>query len=57
MSWQAGSEWSMAGWTMRCYVDPTGEVTAVVSTQPVPSSGNPTYGVELSRNGCTQGQQ
>lgn len=57
MNWQPGPEWTAAGWAMRCYTDPTGEVTAIVNTQPVPSSGRPAYGIEMSRNGCTQGQQ
>jgi len=54
MGWQGpGPEWNANGWAMRCYVDPTGQVTAIVRTQPVPRGGTPAYGIELTRNGCT----
>jgi hypothetical protein len=55
MSWQGpGPEWTDGGLTLRCYVDPTGEVTAKLGTRAVPLSGAFAYSIELTRNGCTQ---
>jgi hypothetical protein len=54
MGWQGpGPEWTADGWVMRCYIDPTGRVTAIISTELVPRSGTPAFTMELTRNGCT----
>jgi hypothetical protein len=53
MSWQGpGPEWSDGDLTMRCYIDPTGKVTAKLGTRAVPLTGSFVYSIEMNRTGC-----
>ena len=55
MSWQGtGPDWTSGDFTMRCYADPTGKVTAKLGTRVVPVTGSSAYSIELSRDGCSQ---
>jgi hypothetical protein len=55
MNWQGpGSAWTDGDFSMRCYVDPTGGLTAKLATRSVPLPGSYVYAIEINRNGCTQ---
>jgi hypothetical protein len=55
MSWQGpGPEWIEGDLTMRCYVDPTGRITAKLGTRAVPLTGSFAYSIQMTRDGCTQ---
>ena len=55
MGWPGpGPTWSEGDFSMRCYVDPTGRITAKLGTRPVPLAGSYVYSIEVTRHGCTQ---
>ena len=55
MNWQGpGPDFTEGDLAMRCYVDPTGQVTAKLGTRAVPATGSYAYSIELTRDGCTQ---
>jgi hypothetical protein len=55
MSWQGpGPTWNEGDFSMRCYVDPTGRITAKLGTRSVPLAGSYVYSIEVTRNGCAQ---
>ncbi len=58
MNWQGpGPEWTEGDVSIRCYFDPTGRLTAKLTTRSVPSAGSAAYGIEISRNGCNPTNQ
>jgi hypothetical protein len=55
MSWQGpGPEWTDGDFTMRCYIDPSGRITAKLGTRAVPLTGSFAYSIQLTRDGCSQ---
>ena len=57
-SWQGpGPTWNEGDFSMRCYIDPTGRITAKLGTRSVPLTGSYVSSIEVTRNGCAQGQQ
>jgi len=55
MTWQGpGPDRSEGDFAVRCYIDPTGRVTAKLGTRAVPLIGSYAYSVEITRDGCTQ---
>jgi hypothetical protein len=55
MTWQGpGPDLTEGDLTMRCYIDPTGRITAKLGTRAVPLAGSYAYSIELTPDGCTQ---
>jgi hypothetical protein len=55
MSWQGpGPDVTDGDLATRCYIDPTGKITAKLGTRAVPTTGSYAYSIELTRDGCTQ---
>jgi hypothetical protein len=58
MTWQGpGPDRAEGDFAVRCYIDPTGRITAKLGTRSVPLTGSYVSSIEVTRNGCAQGQQ
>ncbi len=48
----SGASWSTGGLVLQCFGDPTGQLTAKLTTRATPQPGSFAYAIDMSRNPC-----